>query len=107
MKSKILILGGIIMLLFIGSNVLVESAHAGEYHPTTRGQFEGPKSGPFGGGLFLGAIAIIGINIVMITRSRNSNSHRIKWFVLFIGLSLLLIFSVFNSVGMFDDIWIP
>ena len=90
-----------------GSNSFAISeayASTGSEYPHLQPQFDGPRSGPFSIGLFFGALTIIGICAYLIIRSRKSNPSRIKWFCLFISLSLLLIFSIFYATGAFDPL---
>lgn len=59
-----------------------------------RQQSDYSRSAPFGVALFLSAFCIIGICIFLIIYYRKNNPSRMKWFYLFISLSLLLIFSI-------------
>jgi len=65
-------------------------------------QSEGLRSVPFSIVLFLSAFGIVGVCIFLIIYYRKSNPSRMKWFYLFISLSLLLIFSVMYTGGAFD-----
>ena len=96
MKTKLLIIIGVIIFSFIIPNAF--ASEAGYYSP----QFDDPRSISFTMGLFFSAFGIIGVCIFLIIRFRKSNPSRIKWFYLFISLSLLLIFSILYITGAFD-----
>ena len=92
---------------YCGSNSFVISeafASTGSEYPHLQPQFDGPRGGPFSAELFFGALTIIGICTYLIIRWRKSNPSRVKWFCLFISLSLLLIFSIFYATGAFDHL---
>jgi uncharacterized membrane protein len=89
----------------LGIFIVIPQVFASTFeYPYLHPQFDGSRSAPFTIGLFFGALGIIGVCIFLIIRPRKSNSSRIKWFYLFISLSLLLIFSIFYVTGAFDPI---
>ena len=93
------------LLIILGFALFIPQAFAStSEYPHLQPQFDGPRGGPFSVGLFFGALGIIGICIFLIIRSRKNNPSRLKWFYLFISLSLLLIFSIFYTTGTFDPI---
>jgi len=98
MKTRLLIIIGMIIFSFVIPQVFASLGS------NLQPQFDGSRSAPFTMALFFGALGIIGVCIFLIIRSRKSNPSRIKWFCLFISLSLLLIFSIFYATGAFDAI---
>ena len=100
MKTKFLI----IAIFFVSLGLLVSQVFGSPPYPHMQPQFDGPRGGPFSIGLFFGAIGIISTCVFLIIRSRKKHPSRIKWFYLFISLSLLLIFSIFYATGAFDPI---
>ncbi len=93
----IAIIIGMITFSFVISNAF--ASEGGYYYP----EF-GSNSVPFSITLFFSALVIIGVCIFLIIRSRKSNPSRIKWFYLFISLSVLLIFGTIYPTGAFDPI---
>ena len=98
MKISILII--ITCVLFILPVSATQHAEYSDMQP----QFDGSRAAPFTVGLFFGALGIIGVCVFLIIRSHKTAPSRVKWFYLFISLSLLLIFSTFYATGAFDFI---